>query len=165
MAQDHTFDIVSKVNLQEVRNAALMAQKEIATRFDFRGSSAGVAWDEATLTCALTADQDLQLRNVLQLLREKLAKRGVSLKALSEGPIEQTPAGKFKQTATLQEGIVQDKAKAIVQAIKGLGLKVQPRIEGDTVRVVGKQIDDLQTVIQHLRARDFGVALQVENYR
>ena len=165
MAQDHNFDVVSKVNVQEVRNAVQIAQKEIGTRFDFRGTSASLAFDETKMTFALEADHDMQLRSVTDVLTGKLAKRGVSLKALSFGAMEQTPNGHVKQPATLQQGIPAEKAKEIARVIKDLGLKVQPRIDGDAVRVAGRQIDDLQTVIAALRQRDFGVPLQFENFR
>ena len=165
MAQDHSFDVVSKVNLQEVRNAVQIAQKEIGTRFDFRGTSAGLAFDEPTLAFALEADHEMQLRSVTDVLTGKLAKRSVSLKALTFGTMEQTPNGRVKQSATLQQGIPSEKAKEIARVVKDLGLKVQPRIDGDAVRVTARQIDDLQTTMTALRSRDFGLPLQFENYR
>ena len=165
MPQDHSFDIVSKVNLQEVRNAVQIAQKEIGTRFDFRGTSASLEFQEGEGTFLLTADHEMQLRSVTDVLTGKLAKRGVSLKALTFGAVEQTPNGRVKQTATLQQGIPSEKAKEIARVIKDLGLKAQPRIEGDQVRVTARQIDDLQAVMTGLRAKDFGLPLQFENYR
>lgn len=165
MAQEHSFDIVSKVNLQELHNALAQAQKEIRTRFDFKGSSSSIQFDEELPGLKLTADNTLQLKSVLDLLETKLVKRGVSLKAFSWDEPQQLPAGSVKQTALLQQGLSGEKAKEISRAIKELGLKVQPRIEGDSVRVSAKQIDDLQSVIQAIQAKDFGVALQVENYR
>ncbi len=165
MAQDHSFDIVSKVNLQEVRNAVQIAQKEIGTRFDFRGTSAGLAFDEKELKFLLGADHEMQLRSVTDVLTGKLAKRGVSLKALTFGTLEQTPNGHVKQTASLQQGIPAEKAKEIARVIKDSGLKVQPRIDGDAVRVTARQIDDLQTTMTALRGREFGLPLQFENYR
>lgn len=165
MAQDHSFDFVSKVNVQELRNAVQQAQKEIATRFDFRNSSAGITFEESPPALKLTADHQAQLRSVLDVLETKLAKRGVSLKALAWKEPEALPSGTVKQHAAIQQGLSSEQAKAVVKAIKDLELKIQPRIEGDAVRVVGKQIDDLQAVIQALRTRDFGVPIQVENYR
>ena len=165
MAQEHTFDVVSRVNLQEVRNALQQAQKEIATRFDFKGSSAGVAFDEATGTLKVTADHQAQLASVVDLIEIKLSKRGVLPKAFVWGRPEQLPSGGMKQTATLQQGLSSEQAKAITKAVKELGLKVQPRIEADTVRVSGRQLDELQTIIGTLKSRDFGVPLQFENYR
>ncbi len=165
MAEDHSFDVVSKVNLQEVRNAVQQAQKEIATRFDFRGSRAGVAFDESPPVLKVTADHEAQLRSVIDVVDTKLAKRGVSLKAFAWGAAEQLPAGGMKRQATLQQGLSADHAKAVTKTIKELGVKVQPRIDGDSVRVSGRQLDDLQAVIQALRAKDFGLPLQFENYR
>ena len=165
MAQDHSFDIVSKVNLQEVRNGVQMAQKEIATRFDFRGSSAAVEFEEASGKMKITGDHQAQLNGVRDVLEMKLAKRNVSVKALSWQKAEALPSGGMKQHGTLQQGISSDQARAIVKTIKDLGLKVQPRIDGDSVRVSAKQIDDLQAVMQAIKGKDFGVPLQMENYR
>ena len=165
MAQDHSFDIVSKVNLQELRNAIQQAHKEVATRFDFQGSHASVVFDESPAMVKLTADHGAQLNSVVDVVETKLAKRGVSLKAFIWQEPEQLPSGGAKQQASVQQGISSEKTREVVKFIKDLGLKVQPRIEGDVVRVVAKQIDDLQAVILALRAKDFGIAIQVENYR
>ena len=165
MAQDHSFDIVSKVNLQELRNAVQQAQKEIGTRFDFRGSSAALEFEEADGILKLAADHHVQLKGVLDVLETKLAKRGVSVKTLAWEAVEPLPSGGVKQQAKLQQGISSEKAKEIAKVIKDLGVKAQPRIDGDTVRVVGRQIDDLQAVIQAIRAKEFGLPIQVENYR
>ncbi len=166
MGQDHSFDIVSKVNLQEVRNAIQMAEKEIGTRFDFRGSSASVTFDEATPPVLKVAgDHQAQLTSVIDVVETKLAKRGVSLNAFAWKEPEQLPSGGMKRQATLQQGLASEKAKEIVKLIKDLGLKIQPRIDGDAVRVSAKQLDDLQTVIQSLKAKDVGVPIQFENYR
>lgn len=165
MAQDHSFDIVSKVDLQELRNAVQQAQKEIMTRFDFRGTSASLDFEEASGLLKLTGDHHAQLSSVADVIKGKLAKRGVSLKAFDWKTPEQLPSGGMKQQAALQQGLSTEKGKDIVKVIKDLGLKVQPRIDGDAVRVVGKQLDDLQAVMQALRQRDFGVPLQFENYR
>ena len=165
MAQEHSFDVVSKVNLQEVRNAIAQAQKEIATRFDFRGSSASVAFEESPAALKVTADHHAQLRSVVDVVDTKLAKRSVPLKAFAWKPPEQLPSGSMKQQATLQQGLSAEQAKAVTKAIKDVGLKVQPRIDGDAVRVSGKQIDELQAVIQALKTRQFGIPIQIENYR
>ena len=165
MAQDHSVDLVSKVSVQEVRNALAQAQKEVGTRFDFRGSSAGVVFEESPLLVKVTADHAAQLRSVIEVVQAKLAKRGVPLNAFAWKDPEQLPSGTMKQQADLQQGLASEKAKEITKVIKDLGLKVQPRIEGDAVRVSGKQIDDLQAVIQAVKARDFGVPIQAENYR
>ena len=165
MASEHSFDIVSKVNLQEVRNALQQAQKEITTRFDFRGTTASVLFDEAAALLKVSADHHAQLRSVTDVVEGKLAKRGVPLKAFAWEAPEQLPSGGMKQQAHLQQGLTSEKAKEIVKAIKELGLKVQPRIDGDSVRVAGKQLDELQAVIQTVTSRDFGVPLRAENYR
>ncbi len=165
MASDHSFDIVSKVNLQELRNAMQQAHKEVSTRFDFRGSSASVAFEESPLILKVAGDHEAQLKSVVDVVEGKLAKRGVSLKALAWKNPEPLPSGSMKQQATIQQGLSSEKAREITKTIKALGVKVQPRIDGDAVRVSGKQIDDLQAVIQTLKKRDFGVAIQVENYR
>ncbi|MBI4004067.1 MAG: YajQ family cyclic di-GMP-binding protein [Candidatus Omnitrophica bacterium] len=165
MGQDHSFDIVSKVNLQELRNAIQQAQKEIGTRFDFQGTSASLQFEEAAGLVKTAGDHQAQLNSVIDVLQSKLAKRGVPINAFAWKPAEQLPSGGMKRSASLQQGLASDKAREIVALIKGLGLKVQPRIDGDAVRVSGRQLDDLQTVIQALKANDFGVPLQVENYR
>ena len=165
MAQEHSFDVVSKVNLQEVRNAIQMAQKEIATRFDFRGSSASVAFDESASLLKVSGDHHAQLNSVVDVVQGKLSKRGVSLKAFAWNDPESLPGGGMKRQATLQQGIPSEKAKLIVKTVKDLGLKVQPRIEGDAVRVAGKQLDELQAVVRALNAKDFGLPIQAENYR
>jgi len=151
--------------MQEVRNAVQQAQKEIGVRFDFRGTSAGVALEDSPPALKLTADHAVQLKSVVEVVEAKLAKRGVSLKAFVWKEPEQLPSGSMKQQASVQQGLSSEKAREIVQAIKALGLKVQSRIEGETVRVVGKQIDDLQAVIRALKAKEFGVPIQVTNYR
>jgi len=165
MPQDHSFDVVSKVNLQEFRNAVQQAQKEIATRFDFRNSAASIEFDESSAVVKLAANDAAQLRSVADVLTGKLAKRSVPVKSLDWQPTEQIPSGGMKQQATLQQGLSSDHCREVTKLIKGLGLKVQARIDGDAVRVSGRQIDELQTVIQALRAKDFGVPIQVENYR
>ena len=165
MPKDHSFDVVSKVDLQELRSAVQMAQKEIQNRFDFKGSSASIALEEEPLGLKLTADHSVQLKSVVDVLQGKLVKRGVPLKSFEWKEPEQLPSGGAKQSAPLQQGLSSEKAKEISKAIKGLGLKVEPRIEGDSVRVAAKQIDDLQAVMQVLREKDFGIPLQMENYR
>ena len=165
MAQDHSFDVVSKVNMQELRNAVAQAQKELSTRFDFKGSGACITFEETPPLLKVAADDAAQLRSVVEVVESKLAKRGVSLKALAWGQPEQLPSGGMKRQASVQQGLSSDKAREITKTVKELGLKVQPRIEGDAVRIVAKQIDDLQTVVQTIRGTDFGVPIQVENYR
>jgi uncharacterized protein YajQ (UPF0234 family) len=167
MPSDHSFDLVSKVNLQEFRNAIQQTQKEIATRFDFRGTSASIDCEESQTPplIKVVADHQAQLNSVIDVLQGKLAKRGVPLAALAWKEPELLPGGTMKRQASLQQGIASDKAKDIVALIKGLGYKVQPRIDGDSVRVTGKQLDELQAVIQAVKQKDFGIPIQAENYR
>lgn len=165
MAQDHSVDLVSRVDLQELRNALTQAQKEIGTRFDFRGSSAAAVFDDAAGSLTATADHAAQLRSVLDVVETKLAKRGVPLNALVWGAAGQLPGGMMKQRAALQQGLSAEQAREITKFIKRLGLKVQPRIEGDAVRISGRQIDDLQAAVQAVRAKGFGAPIQAVNYR
>ncbi len=160
---DPSFDIVSKVDRQEVDNAVNQAAKEVATRFDFRGTGASVAWaGEAVQLSAVTADR---CTAVLDVFQEKAVKRGISLKALRHG--EPVVSGKqFRMTVTIVEGIDEDVAKALVKTIRAEGPKgVQAQIQGEQVRVTGKKKDDLQAVIALVKARDFGIPLQFTNYR
>ena len=165
MAKDHSFDVVSKVDLQELKNAVQMAQKEVQTRFDFKGSRASVQFEESPPALKLAADHLTQLKNVVDLLQGKLVKRGVPLKSLEWKEPEELPSGGAKQEAAITQGLSSEKAKEISKTIKGLGIKAESRIEGDSVRVSARQIDDLQGVIQVLQGKDFGVPLQFENYR
>ncbi len=165
MPQEHSCDVVSKIDMQELRNAVQQAQKELSTRFDFRGSTASIDFQETPPLLKVTADHQAQLTSVKEVLATKMAKRGVPHNAFAWKAIERLPSGHVKQHADLQQGLSSEKAKEVVKVIKDLGLKVQPRIDGDSVRVAGKQIDDLQAVTQALKAKDFGVPLQFENYR
>jgi len=165
MAQEHSFDIVSKVNLQELRNAITQAQKELGTRFDFRGTSASLDMEEPSLLIKVTADHSAQLKSVVDVLHGKLAKRGVAVTALVWKDPESLPSGGVKQQAQVQHGLSSEQTREITKAVKALGVKVQPRIDGETVRVVGKQLDDLQTVIRALSGKEFGAPLQFDNYR
>jgi uncharacterized protein YajQ (UPF0234 family) len=160
---DPTFDVVSEVNLPEAQNAVAQAQKEVAQRYDLKGSSAGIEQKERELT--LTADNDFALKAVNDILQTKLVKRGVSLKALEYGKVEPAAKGTVRQVVTIQQGIATEKAKEIVKAIKDAKLKVQVAIQGEQLRVSGKKKDDLQAVIALLRAADFGIPLQFTNFR
>ncbi|MEU4476188.1 YajQ family cyclic di-GMP-binding protein [Micromonospora sp. NPDC023888] len=164
MAANPSFDIVSKVDRQEVDNALRQAVKELATRFDFRGTGAEISWsgEEAI---GLQAETEERVRAALDVFKEKLVKRNISLKALDAG--EPRPSGKiFKIDCKVVQGIEADKAKAISKKIREEGPKgVQAQIQGDQLRVTGKKRDDLQAVIALLKGEDFGVALQFDNYR
>ena len=164
MAANPSFDIVSKVDRQEVDNALRQAEKELATRFDFRGTGAEVSWsgEEAI---SLQAETEERVRAALDVFKEKLVKRNISLKSLDAG--DPRSSGKvFKIDAKVIQGIDSDKAKAISKKIRDEGPKgVQAQIQGDQLRVTAKKKDDLQTVIAMLKASDFDVALQFTNYR
>lgn len=163
MAKESSFDISSTVDLQEVDNAIQQAMKEIQQRFDFKGTSCRIARDEMGLI--LNADDTFKLKAVVELLESKFVRRKVSLKALVYEAPEAAAKGTVRQRVTLQQGISAEKAREIVKAIRGLGLKVQAQTQGDQVRVSAKNKDDLQAVIQALRPRDFGIDLQFGNYR
>ena len=163
MAQQNSFDIVSQVDRSEVRNALDQTMKEVRQRFDFKGSNAEVKVEEDDLV--LTAEDETKLRNMNDILQQKLVRRGVPLKALSYGRVEPAAGGTVRQRAAIQQGIPTEKAREIVKFIKETKLKVQAAIQGDTVRVSGKNRDDLQTVIGLLKEKDLGIALQFDNYR
>jgi len=165
MAQEFSFDVVSKVDLQEVLNAVQQASKEIATRFDFRGSKSKVEWNEKELTLTLTSDDEGKLKSVKDILETRLVKRGVAVRSLDYQKVEPAAMGTVRQDVKIQQGIASEKAKEIVKTIKDRKLKVQAAIQGDQVRVSGRAKDDLQEVMTLLRAGDFGVSLQFTNYR
>ncbi|MGH7543532.1 MAG: YajQ family cyclic di-GMP-binding protein [Gemmatimonadota bacterium] len=160
---ESSFDLVSKVDRQEVKNAVQMAMKEIRTRFDFKGSKAAV--EESGDDLVLTAEDEGRLRAVRQVLEEKLARRGVSLKALTWGSVEEALGGTARQRATLQTGLSAEQAKDVTKRIKTTGLKVQASIQGDQVRVSGKKKDDLQAVIATLKEANLPFDWTATNYR
>ena len=164
MAANPSFDIVSKVDRQEIDNALRQAEKELSSRFDFRGTGAGISWagDEAI---TLQAETEERVKAALDVFKEKVVKRNISLKSLDCG--EPRASGKvFKIDCKVIQGIASDKAKAISKKIREDGPKgVQAQIQGDQLRVTGKKKDDLQAVIAMLKNEDFGVALQFTNYR
>ncbi|MEA2240045.1 MAG: cyclic-di-GMP-binding protein [Thermoanaerobaculia bacterium] len=163
MAQEFSFDVVSKTDLQEVSNAVQQAQKELAQRFDFKGSKSSI--ELAAEEIVLASDDEGKLRSVKDILESKLVKRGVALKAMDYGTLEQAMGGTVRQRATIVQGIEIEKAKAIVKAIKEAKLKVQASIQSDQVRVTGKTKDDLQKAIALVKGKDFGIPLQFTNYR
>src|SRR4030067_1628769 len=165
MAAENSFDIVSKIDLQEVKNAIEQALKEVGQRFDFKGSKSDIRLDESATEISVTSDDEYKLKSLIDILQTKLIKRGISPKALTYGKVESGLGGTAKQKITLQQGIPSDKAKEIVRAIKDLKLKVQTQIQGDQLRVTGKDKDDLQSAIKYLRATDFGIDMQFTNYR
>ena len=165
MAQEFSFDVVSKVDLQEVSNAVQQASKEIATRFDFRASKSKIEWNEKELQVTLTSDDEHKLKSVVDILETRLVKRGVAIKSLDFQKVEPAANTTVRQAVKIQQGIASEKAKEIVKAIKDRKLKVQASIQADQVRVTGRAKDDLQEVMAILRAGDFGVPLQFTNYR
>ena len=159
-----SFDVVSEVDHQEVRNAIDQAQRELSTRYDFKGTGSSIEQSDLTLTLR-SASED-RLRAVRQVLEERLVKRGVSLKGLEFGKIEEAAGATVRQVATLTVGISSDKARELNVFIKKLGLKgIQSQTQGDQLRVSGKKRDDLQGVIAKLKEADFGIALQFNNFR
>ncbi|HMK43675.1 MAG TPA: YajQ family cyclic di-GMP-binding protein [Dissulfurispiraceae bacterium] len=164
-ADEHFFDVVCDVDMQEVLNAVTQSTKEIEQRFDFKGSKSSIELDKGKRTITLISDDDMKLKSVIDILEGKMVKRGVPLKALGYGKIEPAASSTVRQVVTLQQGIPQDKAKEIVKLIKDTKLKVNAEIQKDQVRVRGKKIDDLQAIIQQLKGRDFGIAVQFTNYR
>ena len=164
--KDHSFDVVSEINLQEVDNAVTQAKKELAQRFDFKDSMSSIDFDRAEKTITIKTDNDYRLKALTDILQTKFVKRGVSLKALQYEPVETgMVGGSVKQVIKLQSGIPSDKAKEIVKAIKDLKMKVQPMIQSEQVRVQAVKIDDLQSVMTYLKQHDFGIDLQFNNYR
>ena len=163
MAQDFSFDVVSKTDPQEVANAVQQAQKELAQRFDFKGSKSSIELTAEEIV--LVSDDEGKLRSVRDILEGRLVKRHVSLKALDYGKLEEASLGTVRQKAKIVQGIESEKAKAIIRAIKDAKLKVQASIQGDQVRVVGRSKDDLQRAIAIVKENDFGIPLQFTNYR
>lgn len=165
MADEHSFDVVSKVDLQEVSNAVQQALKEMGQRFDFRGSKSNIELDKVKNEILLTSDDEYKLKSVIDMLQSKLIKRQVPLKALSYGKVEPAASNTVRQIVTLQQGISTEKAKEIVKIIKDTKLKVQSEIQKDQLRVRAKKIDDLQAVMKILREKDFDVHIDFVNYR
>ncbi len=158
-----SFDVVSQVDLQEVDNAVNQARKELGQRYDFKGTDTEVEADATEIR--LVSTDDFKVKAALEVLESKLVKRGISLKALSRGPIEPAASGRAKQKVEIQTGISTEKARSIVKKIKDAKLKVQAQIREDEVRVTGKKRDDLQDVIQLLKDSDFELPLQFVNMR
>lgn len=163
MAKENSFDIVSKTEYAEVSNAINQTMKEVSQRFDFKGSRAAVELQGKDLL--LSAEDETKLRNMNDILQGKLVKRGVSLKALDYQKPEPAAGGTVRQLIKVQQGIPAEKAKEVVRFIKDSKLRVQASIQGETVRVSGKDRDTLQEVIARLKAKDFGIDMSFDNYR
>jgi uncharacterized protein YajQ (UPF0234 family) len=158
-----TFDIVSKVDMQEVDNAVNQAIKEIGQRYDFKGSKSEITMEKDAVK--ILADDDYKLKAVVDVLQSKFIKRGISLKTLQYGKAEPASGGLVRQLITVQQGISKEKGKELVAVIKESKLKVQGQIQDDQVRVSGKNRDDLQEAIQLLKGKDLGVEMQFVNFR
>lgn len=165
MADTFSFDVTSTVEMQEVQNAVDQTMKEIGQRFDFKGSQSKVTLKGKDHLLEIVADDDYKLKAVIDILKGKCVKRSVSLKALNYGKVEQALGGTVRQHVTIQSGIVEDKAKAIVKRMKEKKFKAQAHVQGDRVRVQSKSKDELQVVINFLKQEDFGIDLQFVNYR
>jgi len=160
---DNSFDVVSKVEMQEVANAIQQALKEIHTRFDLKDSKSNIEQEKDAIV--LHSADEYKLKAVNDILQQKLVKRGVSLKALTYGPVEPAAGGTSKRRVTMQQGIAIEKAREIVKLVKDSKKKAQASIQGDLVRISGKDRDTLQEIIALLRGHDFGIDLQFINYR
>ncbi|GIQ65203.1 UPF0234 protein yitk [Paenibacillus cisolokensis] len=163
MASENSFDIVSKVDMQELENAIRQTEREIETRFDFKGSKSSITMEKEELV--VVSDDDYKLRSVLDILLSKMAKRGVPVKNLDYGKIEPAAGGTVRQRIRLRQGIEQDVAKKINTLIRDSKLKVKSQIQGDQIRVSGKSRDDLQAVMRLLKEADLPLELQFTNYR
>jgi uncharacterized protein YajQ (UPF0234 family) len=165
MGAEFSFDIVSKLDPQEVDNAVNQAAKEMATRFDFKGSKSSITLDKGKKEIQLESDDEVKLKSVVDILQSKLFKRGVSLRALDYQKIEPAAAGTVRQAVKLNEGIPQEKAKKVVAMIKDAKYKVQVSIQGDQLRVSAKSKDELQSVMAKVRGTDFGFDAQFTNFK
>ena len=163
MAAENSFDIVCKVDMQEVTNALDQTRREVDTRYDLKGAKNELKLEKQEIT--LLSSDDMKLKAVVDILQSKLHKRGIPLKALTYGDVEDAAGGAKRQKITLQQGIPIDKAKEIVRLVKDSKIKVQASINEDKVRVAGKNRDDLQKVIALIREKDFGIAVSFDNYR
>ena len=158
-----SFDVVSQVDMQEVDNAVNQTKKEVGQRYDFKDSKTEIELEKNEIR--IQSSDEYKVKAVVEVLQSKMARRQVPLKALEYGGIEPATGGRAKQTVTVQQGIVAEKARVIVKLIKDAKLKVQAQIQADQVRVSGKNRDDLQRVIQLLKQQDLDVALQFVNFR
>ncbi len=165
MAAESSFDIICKIDMQEMDNAVNQALKEISQRFDFKGSRSDIVLDKLKGALTLSTEDDFRLKALTDILQSRVIKRNISLKALSYGKVEQAAGGTVRQVITLQQGIPQEKAKEIVRLIKDTKLKVNASIQQDQVRVAGKSKDDLQQLISLLKSQDLGIDMQFANYR
>jgi len=165
MAATFSFDVISTVDMQEVKNAVDQTLKELGQRFDFKGSKSTLTLKEKDNILEVISDDDYKLKAVLDILKTKCIKRNVSLKALDYGKVEESLGGTVRQNITIQSGIIDEKAKTIIKSIKENKFKAQAQIQGDQIRVQSKNKDELQSIISFLKQQEFGIDLQFENYR
>ncbi|MDD3653506.1 MAG: YajQ family cyclic di-GMP-binding protein [Desulfotomaculaceae bacterium] len=163
MSKENTFDIVSQVNMQEVNNAVDQAVRELHTRFDFKGSKSSINFDGETLI--LVGDDEFKLKNVVDILETKLVRRGINLKALRYGKMEPAAKDTVRQRVTLVQGLDKEKTKVITKLVKANKYKVQATIQGDQVRISGKNRDDLQSIMQLIKDYEFDIPIQFVNFR
>ena len=164
MAQENSFDIVSKVDIQEVKNAIDQASKEVNARFDLKNTNSSIKL-EGEDTIQLASADEYKLKAVIEILQQKVLKRGISLKSLTYEKLEQATGNSVRQKVKLTQGIASEKAKEIVRVIKDSKKKVQASIQGETVRITGKDRDTLQEAIALLKNHDFGIDMQFTNFR
>lgn len=165
MADTHSFDIGSKIDYQEMDNAINQTDKEVDTRYDLKDAESTIEFNRSEHKLNFQAKDEFKLKAVVEIFKQKLVKRGISIKALTGGDIKSALGGTAKQEFKIQQGIPKDKAKDIVKDIKDSGLKVQAQIQDDQIRVTSKKIDDLQAVMQVLKDKDYGIHAQFLNYR
>ena len=163
MAKGSSFDIVSEVDLAEVTNAVDQARRELVQRFDFKNTGTSIEQDNDLIE--LRSGTEDRLKAAVEVVKDKMVRRQVSLKALHEGPVLPAAKGTYRQAVNISRGISDEKAREINKTIKALGLKVQTQVQGDQIRVTAKSKDDLQRIIADLKERDFGIPLQFTNYR
>lgn len=163
MASESSFDVVSKIDQQELDNALNQARKEIENRFDFKNSKTSIDGDDKKIT--IVSDDEMKMRNVIDIVQSKATKRGIDIKAFDIGEIEPAASSTVRRVITLRNGIPKDKSKALMEKIKSLKLKVTAQYQDEQIRVSGKNRDDLQSVIAELKAMNFELPLQFINYR
>jgi uncharacterized protein YajQ (UPF0234 family) len=164
VADNHSFDVVSEINQVEMHNAVTQAQHECTVRYDFKGTKAAIEFNKKDNTLTLTGDHKGQLETVLQVLKEKMAKRGVPVNAVVRGKLEEATHDSVRETMTIHSGIESDDARKIVKEVKQMKIKVQAQIMDDKVRITGKKVDDLQAVIAHLKENGPEYPLQFVNF-
>ena len=165
MASEFSFDVVSKADLMAMDNAVNSAMREITTRFDFRGSVSKIDLDKKENTLTIHTDDEMKLKQVLDVLHTRMIKQGLALNCLDMQKLQPAESATVRQVAKINQGIVSEKAKEMTRAIKDAKIKVQASIQGDQLRVTGKSKDDLQSAMALLRSKDFGIPLQFTNYR